>query len=373
MDEFTSLFQEHFQQVTDPRQGHKTLHPLQELITVSFLAILCGADDWTEVELFGTSRTDWLKEFLELPNGIPSHDTFSRVFSLIDPLEFEAGFSSFMETICELTHQEIIPIDGKTLCGSHDRKNNQKALHMVSAWASQNRMVFGQVATDKKSNEITAIPKLLELLSIQGCIVTIDAMGTQKEIVQVIRKREADFVLCLKENHPLFYQRVVGHFDECLQTDFSEVEMSRFESNEKNHGRLEDRAYYQVEVPKDWPEIEEWKDLKTLGLVIRRREIQGKETWESHYYISSLSLDAELFAHAVRTHWGIENSLHWSLDVAFREDASRKRIGHSAQNFSVMTRLALNLLKNETSFKRGIKAKRMKAVLDPNYLLKLLR
>lgn len=373
MDDFIPLFQEHFQQVHDPRQDHKTHHLLIEMITVSFLAVLCGADDWTDVELFGKSRKDWLQGFLELPHGIPSHDTFGRVFSLIDPEEFEAGFSSFMQTICELTHQEVIPIDGKTLRGSRDDKHNQKALHMVSAWASGNRMVFGQVATDQKSNEITAIPKLLRLLDIQDCIVTIDAMGTQKEIAQVIQEREADFVLCLKENQPLFYQQAVRHFDQCLQADFAGVEVSRFETNDKDHGRLEERAYYQVEVPSDWGVLEEWAGLKTLGLVIRRREIQGREAWESHYYVSSLPLDADLFAHAVRSHWGIENSLHWSLDVTFREDASRKRIGHSAQNFSVMTRLALNLLKKDTSVKRGLKAKRLKAGWDSDYLLKLLQ
>lgn len=373
MDEFIPQFQQHFQKVNDPRQAHKVRHPLIEIITISFLAILCGADDWTEVELFATAREDWLREFLELPSGIPSHDTFSRVFSLIDPVEFEAGFSSFMQAICQLTHREVVPIDGKTLRGSHDRKNDQKALHMVSAWATRNQMVFGQLATDKKSNEITAIPELLRLLKVKDCIVTIDAMGTQKEIVQVIRERKADFVLCLKENHPLFYERVVAHFDQCVNTDFAGVEVSRFDSSEKNHGRLEDRAYYQVKVPADWEGLEEWQDLRTLGLVIRRREIQGKEAWESHYYISSLDLDAGLFAHAVRSHWGIENKLHWSLDVTFREDASRKRVGHSAQNFSVMTRLGLNLLRKETTLKRGLKAKRLRAALDSKYLLKLLQ
>jgi predicted transposase YbfD/YdcC len=365
---------EYFGQVKDPRQHHVD-HLLIEIIIIAICAVICGADGWVEVAEFGQAKEEWLRTFLILPNGIPSHDTFGRVFGLIDPHEFQRGFVSWVTAISQITAGQIIAIDGKRLRRSHNNRLGKAAIHMVSAWATQNRLVLGQVKTDEKSNEITAIPQLLKVLAIKGCIVTIDAMGCQTEIAKLIIEGEADYVLALKGNQGTLHNDVQSLFAYAQQINFQDVTYDFTQTLDKNHGRLEIRRHWTISDPEFIGFLdpnEKWTDLRSIGMVQAQRLIGDKTTYHTRFYISSLEGDATQFGRAVRSHWQIENNLHWVLDVAFHEDLSRVRSGYAAENFAALRHIALNLLQHETSAKCGIKAKRLKAGWNEGYLLKVL-
>lgn len=359
---------EHFKKIPDPRIDRQKRHELIDVIVITIFAVICGCESWEEIELFGKIRKKWLKRFLELPHGIPSHDTFRRVFCLIWPDEFQKCFVSWVQEVCEEFKGEIINVDGKTLRRSHNRRWNKSAVHMVSAWASQNRMVLGQVATLEKSNEITAIPELLRMLEIKGCIVTIDAMGCQKEIAKEIKvEKKADYVLAVKGNQETLYKEITEFF----QKREEHKNISFYETIERNRGRKEIRRYYSSDDINGLTMKDDWEGLKTVIMVDSERHEDDKVAREQRYYISSLKNKAKVFANAIRGHWGVENSLHWVLDVTFREDESRKRTGYSAENFSTVRRIALNLLRKDKSKKLGVRGKRIMAACDPEYLLSL--
>ena len=364
---------DHFADLPDPRVARTRAHKLIDIIAIAICAILCGAEGWTEVAQFGQEKSKWLKRFLELPNGIPSHDTFGRVFARLCPKAFEAAFANWVAAIAEPLQGQVVAIDGKTVRRSHDRRAGKAAIHLVSAWADAQRLVLGQVSTDAKSNEITAIPELLALLDLHGCIVTIDAMGCQKAIAADIVERGADYVLALKGNHDHLHHDVGHAFNYLRRTDFKDSPSSYFETVDKDHGRIEVRRHWTIPLP-PWMarEYGTWTGLQSLGLVESERHQGTQTTVETRCYLCSLTSDAQRFAHAVRSHWGVENPLHWVLDVAYREDESRVRSGHAAGNLSRLRRLTLNLLRRDTSTKAGIRAKRLKAAWSESYLTKLL-
>lgn len=361
-----------FEQIEDKRVAKKVLHPLIDIIAIVICGVVAGYDEWEKIAMFANAKSNWLKKILKLPNGIPSHDTMERVFSWIDPEQFHYCFLDWVNSTFEVSKGQVIAIDGKTLRGSYDSASNKAAIHMVSAWASANGIVVGQVKTDSKSNEITAIPELLKILGISGCIVTIDAMGCQKEIAEEIVDREADYVLALKENHPILYKDVTLFLDNALEEKFKDVEYSYMKTVDKGHGRIETRRYW-ITSQIDWLwQKKEWKSLKSIGMVESTREIKGKKSVERRYYITSIEPNAKLFEKAIRGHWGIENNLHWMLDVVFNEDESRIRKDNAPENMAVVRHLALNLLKQDTSVKLSMSKKRVKAGLDEEYLERVL-
>jgi predicted transposase YbfD/YdcC len=365
----------HFGHVVDPRVDRTKQHQLLDIITLAICAIICGADDWVEVEQFGNDKLDWFRTFLSLPNGIPSHDTFGDVFARIDPDEFQNGFLSWVQTIAQLLPGEVIPIDGKALRRSHDRTAGKHAIHMVSAWASSNRLVLAQVKVDEKSNEITAIPALLELLALNGCIVTIDAMGCQSEIAATIIAQKADYVLALKGNQGHLLDDVSDLFTTARAANFKDVVHDYSKTTDKDHGRLETRRCWTISDPAELAylrDLKDWAQLCSVVMLEAARRIGQITTTEIRYYISSLQPSAQQALDIVRTHWSIENEVHWVLDVAFHEDDCRVRTGHAPQNFAVLRHLSLNLLKHETSVKVGIKTKRHKAGWSTDYLRKVL-
>jgi predicted transposase YbfD/YdcC len=357
----------YFSGLVDPRIDRTKAHLLGDIIFIAIASVLCGAETWNEMEDFGKAKFSWLKTFLKLPEGIPSHDTFNRVFSLLDPTKLGECFLQWTRAVFRLTKGEVINIDGKTICGSRD-KGKKSIVHMVSAWAEQNNIVLGQLKVDDKSNEITAIPELLKLLVLKGCIVTIDAMGCQKDIASQIIVQEADYILALKGNQGNLLQQTEDSFRFLPLTSVSE-------ETDAGHGRVERRTCSVIDDLSMIEKKDEWKNLQCLIKIDAERYFKATEKSESEtrFYISSLPADAELLNKSVRSHWGIENSLHWILDVAFNEDNSRKRAGYAAQNFSVLNRIALNMLKNDTSTKRSIKEKRLKAGWDEGYLEKILK
>ena len=374
-DKRVSTLFEHLSEINDPRIERTKWHKLIDILVIAVCATICGAESFHDMEEFGQDKEEWLKTFLELENGIPSHDTFRRVFILIDGDEFQRAFFSWMEEISELTNKEIVSVDGKQLRGSRKKKQKRnEGLRMVSAWASKNRLVLGQVKTDKKSNEITAIPELLRLLSLKGCIVTIDAMGCQREIVKQIKEQEGDYVISLKGNQGNLHKAVEDYFLWAQRIKFRDIEFDYFETVEKGHGRIETRRCFVTEDI-DWLEQKsDWKGLKSIVMVESVREVIGKELQsERRYFISSLEANARESLRAVRSHWGIENSLHWILDVAFSEDASQVKDENEAANLAVLRHMALNLLNQEKSCKRSIKGKRLKAAWNQDYLLKILQ
>lgn len=365
----------HFASLDDPRAGPAIRHELRDIVAIALCAVICGADTWVEVEQFGHDKREWLGTFLALPHGIPSHDTFGRVFAALDPAQFERAFASWVQAVARLTGGEVVAVDGKVLRRSHDRANGKDALALVSAWAATNRLTLGQVAVADGSNEIAAIPALLRLLALQGCIVTIDAIGCQTAIARQVVAQEADYVLALKTNQGTLHEAVAVLFAEGQATRFAGFAHTTHRTVEKGHGRLEIRRTWAVSEPEVIAYLDPagaWPGLRSVAMVEAERRIGPAVSRETRYYISSLPGDAESLGAAVRGHWGIENRLHWVLDVAFREDESRVRRGAADHNLALLRRLALTLLRRETTAKIGTKAKRLKAGWSTAYLLKIL-
>jgi predicted transposase YbfD/YdcC len=366
----TSTITKHFRKLEDPRVDRTKLHLLMDIVTIAICAVICDADGWVEVESYGLSKHAWLTTFLALPNGIPSHDTFGRVFARIDPTQFQHCFIRWMHEIYRFTNGEVVPIDGKTLRHSFDSEIGQSPIHIVSAWASANRLVLGQLKVADKSNEITAIPELLQVLDIAGCIVTIDAMGCQKSIARQIIEQHGDYVLALKANQETLYDDVRALLDQLIAT--SDRALDYYETSEANHGRIERRRYWTTSQLDSIRTRASWHNLQTIGMVEAERSMNGETTTERRYYILSLANNAKTFGYAVRSHWGIENAVHWVLDIAFREDECRIRMDHGPENFAVLRHIALNLLRQEATFKGSIKSKRHKAGWNDAYLAKVL-
>lgn len=364
---------EHFSALSDPRAAHRIEHQLIDIVVITLCATICGADTWVDVANYGRAKEDWLRQWLALPSGIPSHDTFEVVFARLKPEPLQACFLSWVEAICELSAGQLIAIDGKTLRGAYERGGRRSLIHMVSAWASQNRLVLAQRKVAEKSNEITAIPELLKVLNLEGALVSIDAMGCQKEIAATIIQGQGDYVLALKGNQGDLYTDVVQVFDHAQRQNFQGIEHQCYERREQGHGRLESRTYWTMGQTDFLLGAEKWRELKSIGCVESRRSLPGQEeTVERRYYLLSIESDVHRFAEAVRHHWRIENQLHWVLDVAFEEDKSRPCRGHSAENLAVMRHMAVNLLHQETTAQGGVKAKRLKAGWDDAYLHKVL-
>jgi len=358
-----------FREIPDPRNGNGIRHKLDEILTIAILSILCECTQFTEMELFGIEREKWLHTFLVLENGIPSHDTFGDVFAALAPETIQTGFIKWVETIREKISGEVVAVDGKTVRRSKDIPKNKRAIHVVSAWATNNGLVLGELATDEKSNEITAIPELLKMLELKGCIITIDAMGTQRDIAKTIKESNADYVLSVKENQPMLFEDIALYFStERKSCDYAKTV-------EKSHGRYEKRECWATTDIEWMYQKSDWEGLSGIGMIRSERQMIGREAVDvaNHYVIfSKADMTASEVLHAKRAHWGIENSLHWILDMDFREDESRMRLGNCAENMNIFRHLALNLIKTEKSTKMSINMKRKRCMLSINYLLKVL-
>ncbi len=372
---------EHFKNLADPRMARTREHDLIDVLVIAVCCLLCGGQSFNDMEDFGRAKKDWFKTFLKLRNGIPSHDTFNRVFAAIDPKLFLECFLSWTQSVRQAIPREIVALDGKALRGALSGQESVK--YIVSAWAEGNGLVLGQWKVEDKSNEITALPELLRVLELAECIVTIDAMGCQKKIAKEIIEADADYVLALKGNHETVHQEVQSFLDETLAEKKkarppgaalpkAAAALAEWATVEKDHGRLETRRYYQSDQLDWFADQAKWEGLASVGMVEATREIQGQVSVDRRYYLSSLKLDAVVFARAVRSHWCIENKVHWAMDVSFGEDQSRARAGYAAENLATLRRLALNLLKREKTKKRGIRGKQLNASWHHPYLLRLL-
>jgi len=362
----------HFSTLTDPRVEGRTDHKLIDIITIAICAVVCGADNWVDIESYGKAKKDWLQSFLELPNGIPTQHTFRRLLMALSNDEFETCFIKWVQSFCVSTVGRVIPIDGKTLRRSHDRSTGKSAIHMVNAWCSENGICLGQIKTREKSNEITAIPELIKRIEINNCIVTIDAMGCQTHIAETIIKEGGDYILALKGNQGTLSKDVELFFQDAIERKFKDIPFDSFETIDGDHGRIETRKIKTITDLGWLYGKEKWSNLNTIIMIQSERDEGGKISNETRYYISSVKDSAKNLLKAVRSHWGVENSLHWVLDIGFREDESRIRKGQATENFAILRNIALNLLKQEKTAKFGIKARRLRAGWDNDYLLKVI-
>ena len=370
---FASL-EDHFGDMPEPRVEGRCEHRLVEIIILAICGVLCGANSWSEIEQYGRAKEQFLRQFLKLEHGIPSHDTFGRVFSLLNAQAFQERFARWVEQVFVVTRGQVIAIDGKMARRSADSTIGKDAIHLVSGWASENGLLLGQRKVDDKSNEITAVPELLHLLYVSGCIVTIDAMGCQTDIAQTIIDQQADYVLALKANHGQLYHDVVDWFEWALSRDFKGIAPSYHQTINKGHGRIEIRRCWAIADPLAFEHIRHfdgWAGLQSIVMVQRQRRLAQHSQAETVYYISSLPADAKRLLAATRSHWSVENTCHWTLDVIFREDDPRARLGDSAENLAVLRHVALNLLKHHPA-KLSLNRKRFQAALDESFLLELL-
>lgn len=372
----TARITDYFGNLPDPRIERRKQHRLLDIVAIAVCAVIAGADGWTEIEQFGRAKEQWFRTFLPLPNGIPSHDTFGRVFARLDPQAFQKSFLEWVQAVNALTQGQIVAVDGKTLRRSHDRTLGKGAIHMVSAWATANRLVLGQVKVADKSNEITALPELLRLLELSGCIVTIDALGCQTDIAETIVQQGGDYIIAAKQNQGRLYEDVKDLFAGYQSVAFQGIPHGYAKTVHKGHARIEIRECWTLGDFESLDYVRKqsvWKNLRSLVMVRAERRIGTKVSRETRYFIASLEPHPKLALRAVRQRWGIENQLHWVLDIAFREDESRVRKEHAPENFAVLRHMALNLLKQETTAQMGVHAKRLKAAWDENYLLKVLQ
>jgi predicted transposase YbfD/YdcC len=372
---------EHFKDLPDPRVNRTKDHALIDVMVIAVCTMLCGGESFNDMEDFGKAKEEWFRTFLSLTNGIPSHDTFNRVFAALDPRKFLDCFLSWTQSLRQAVQREIVALDGKALRRALNKKEALK--YVVSAWAESNGLVLGQLKVADKSNEITAVPELLRVLELSGCIVTLDAMGCQKKIAREIIEADADYVLALKGNQETVHDEVKSFLEQTIAEHLAPrrrgVKLSEAAASlvccqtvEKDHGRLEIRRYYQSGHLGWFADLDKWEGLRSVGAVESIREVDGKKTVEWRYYLASLPPDAQLFARAVRSHWGVENKVHWVMDVIFREDQSRARAGYAAENLATLRRLALNMLRKEQTKRRGIRGKQLNAGWDHAYLLRLL-
>jgi predicted transposase YbfD/YdcC len=372
MTENGSVFISCFGRVEDPRLDRKKQHSLLDIMAISICAAIAGADSWTEIADFGRAKEDWLRTFLKLPNGIPSHDTFGRVFSLLDPGQFEEAFREWVKAI-QGQVKGLVSIDGKTARRSHDQGKGKKAIHVVSAWARESSLALGQVTVDEKSNEITAIPELVRQLDLNGCLVTIDAMGCQREIAKTIIDANADYLLAVKGNQETLAEDVEMEFKHAMADSFAHMEHHYYETLDKGHGRIEQRQYWYTQDIAGLGTADKWPGLRGMVMCRATRTMKTDTSVEDRYFITSAKDEnVAAIAQSIRGHWGIENSLHWVLDVAFNEDQSRIRLGHAAENMNTIRKIALNTVKRNKTSKRGVKGKRKQAAWNNQYLEELL-
>ena len=367
-----AMIEAHFGELKDPRATYRIEHKLIDIVIITICATICGANDWEAIAQYGQTKQDWLKTWLELPNGIPSPDTFSRVFARINPSHLQKCFMGWMAAVAQVTEGELLNIDGKTIRGAKESGNSRSLIHMVSVWSASQHLVLGQTKVSEKSNEITSIPPLLEMLAVRGCLVSIDAMGCQTEIAKTIIEQGADYVLALKGNQGDLHTDVAQLFTAAQKQDFRNIEHQFHSTESQGHGRVETRRYWTMGNTEYLIGAHKWSGLKSIGMVESQREIDGKVSVEQRYYILSIDSDVHRFAAAVRSHWSIENQLHWILDVGFGEDASQSSSGYSAENLAVIRHIGINLLSRDKKTKVGVKTKRLKAGWDDNYLKTVL-
>lgn len=370
----SEAFLRHFSSLNDPRiENHNKRHSLSSILVITLLGVICGADNWVDIETFGKCKEDWLSTFLDLPNGIPSHDTFGRLFAALDHERFQECFINWVNSSVVHSKGDLIAIDGKSLRGSRDEPTSRRAIHMVNAWCTQNQLVLGQFKTQEKSNEITAIPELLEMLDLKGSVISIDAMGCQRHIAEKIIAGDSDYILAVKSNQEKLYELIRTCFNEAKHKKFEGIGYRYYETLDKGHGRIEQRCCYVLSGVYVQPFKSKWKDLQSIVLIESEAQRNGEKIKERRYYITSLTHDAKKIAGYIRDHWKIENQCHWVLDVAFSEDLCRTRTQNSAANLSIIRHIALNLLTQDKSIKVGKKTKRKLAGWDNSYLAGLLQ
>lgn len=373
MMELETSISRHFDNLPDPRIDRCKLHKLLDIVTITICAVISNADGWEDIAAYGQSKEPLFRRFLALPHGIPSHDTFERVFARLDPVVFQHCFLEWVAHIRTKLPGDVVPIDGKTACGTRDTAIDLSPLHIVSAWSSANALVLGQLRTNEKSNEITAIPLLLDILDVKGCIVTIDAMGCQTAIVEKIVEQEADYVITCKGNQGQLHDDIEALFTRLLHEPLEQTDLTSYKTLDEQHGRREIREYWSTAHLDSLRAKERWTALQSVTMVRSERQTPKGTTTETRYWISSLPNNAQRIAHAIRTHWSIENQLHWVLDVVFHEDDSRTRSGNAAQNLTVIRHITLNMLRQETSLKKSIRQKRLRAGWDDTYMLKVIQ